>query len=113
MPELPEVETVVNMVRRPTLRPSELTAAAKGRLDAGEVAAGLKAAGLPSRPGVVEALLSEAADLAERAALERRERRALSGLGRPTYTLPFLPDGVDVGGLYELAGAILEQGVPQ
>jgi anion-transporting ArsA/GET3 family ATPase len=110
---LPVGAVVVNMVRRPPLRPSELTAAAKGRLDAGEVAAGLKAAGLPSRPAVVEALLSEAAELAERTALERRERRAVSGLGRPTFELPWLPDGVDLGGLYELAGALIEQGVPR
>ncbi len=29
----------------------------------------------------------------------------------PTYELPRLPDGIDLGGLYELAADLIEQGM--
>jgi len=32
-------------------------------------------------------------------------------LGLPTFVLPFLPAGVDLGGLYELADRLSEGGV--
>ena len=104
---------VVNMVRRSALRPAELTAAARGRLDRAEVGAGLAAAGLPSNAAIVDALCVEAAHLAERVALEKRERRTLSELARPTYELPWLPGGIDVGGLHELAAELRQQGMVQ
>ena len=107
---LPVGGVVVNAVRAPLLRPSQLTAAAKGRLDAGEVAAGLKAARVPAGGPVVSALLAEAAEHAQRVALEKSGRRTLKGLARPTYELPLLPDGVDLGGLYELAEHLCRQG---
>ena len=91
-------------------RPADLTAAAKGRLTAREVAAGLEAAGVADRAGGVDALLAEAAEHAERVALEKAGRRTLKGLGRPTYELPLLPEGVDLGGLYELAERLCRQG---
>jgi hypothetical protein len=59
---------------------------------------------------VVSALLIEAAEHAERVALEKAGRRTLKGLARPTYELPLLPDGVDLGGLYELAEHLCGQG---
>jgi anion-transporting ArsA/GET3 family ATPase len=102
---------VVNMVRRPQLRPAELIAAAKGRLDRGEVAAGLASAGLPADDATVATLCEEAAHLAERVALEKRERRQLAALDRPTYELPWLAGGMDVGGLHELAAELRQQGM--
>jgi anion-transporting ArsA/GET3 family ATPase len=102
---------VVNMVRHPQLRPSELAAAAKGQLDRAEVAAGLSAAGLSADSHVIEALLDEGANLAERVALEKRERRTLAELDRPTYELPWLAGGMDAGGLHELAAALRRQGM--
>jgi anion-transporting ArsA/GET3 family ATPase len=102
---------VVNMVRRPQLRAAELTAAAKGRLDHEEVAAGLASAGLPADRATVEALCAEAAQLAERVALEKRERRRLVELDRPTYELPWLGGGMDVAGLHELATELRRQGL--
>ncbi len=97
---------VVNMVRRPQLRPAELVAAGKGKLDRGDVAAGLEAAGLPADERTVASLLAEAAHLAERVALEKRERRRLVELDRPTCELPWLSGGMDAGGLHELAGEL-------
>ncbi len=107
---LPIGGVIVNGVRAPLLRPSELTAAAKGRLDAREVTAGLKAARVPAGAPVVGALLTQAAEHAERVALEKAGRRTLKGLARPTYELPLLPEGVDLGGLYELAEHLCRQG---
>jgi hypothetical protein len=44
-------------------------------------------------------------------ALEERGRDALGALERHSYELPLLPDSVDLGGLYELAGILREQGM--
>ena len=38
------------------------------------------------------------------------ERRTLKALGRPTYELPLLSEGVDLGGLYQLAERLCAQG---
>jgi hypothetical protein len=97
-------------VRVPLLRQAQLTAAAKGELDQRKVAAGLEAAGVPAGQPVVQGLLAEAAEHAERVALEKAGRRTIKKMGRPTYELPFLPEGVDLGGLYELAEHLCRQG---
>jgi hypothetical protein len=70
----------------------------------------LKAAGIDPAPEVVDGLLTEAAEHAERVALEQRERRMLSKLKRPTYELPVLAEGVDLGALYSLAEVLRSQG---
>jgi anion-transporting ArsA/GET3 family ATPase len=108
---LPLGGVVVNAVRAPLLKAAELTAAAKGRLPRDEVVAGLGAAGMTVRDPGVDALLVEAAEHAERLSLEKAQRRTLKTLGRPTYELPLLADGVDLGGLYELAERLCAQGM--
>ncbi len=107
---LPVGGVFVNMVQRPPLPARDLAALAKGTVPADEVVAGLQAAGLSPDPAVAEGLLRAGADLATRISLEKRERRRLLQLDRPTYELPLLPDGVDLGGLYELAESLIEQG---
>jgi anion-transporting ArsA/GET3 family ATPase len=107
---LPVGGLVVNMLRKPPLRASDLTAAAKSALPTDAITVGLKAAGLDFSPGTVAVLVEEAAEAAERNALEKRERRRVAGLGHPTYELPWLPDGIDLGGLYALAAALSAQG---
>jgi anion-transporting ArsA/GET3 family ATPase len=109
--DLPLGGIVVNAVRPPVLRARELTAAAAGTLDRGEVAAGLAAAGLPDRPAVVDGLLAEAAEHAARVALEKRELARVKAAGRPVYRLPALSEGIDLGTLYELAGLLAGQGM--
>jgi anion-transporting ArsA/GET3 family ATPase len=108
---LPVGGIVVNQVRTPQLTAKRLTAAAKGRLDAEEVAAGLRAAGLPDNEDVVNGLLDEAGRHAARVALEKRERATVDACGRPVYELPALPSGVDLGALYELAELLHGQGM--
>jgi anion-transporting ArsA/GET3 family ATPase len=106
---LPVGGIVVNGVRFPMLKQTDLAAAAKGRLDRDAVAAGLVAAGVGVRDSTLDALLAEAAEHAERVALEKSERRTLKALGHPTYDLPLLSDGVDLGGLYGLAEHMCRQ----
>ena len=108
---LPVGAVVVNSVRTPVLRAADLTAAARGALDREAVAAGLAAAGIRAPGPVVDGLLLEAAEHAERVKLEKRERRAVRDLGLPTYDLPLLPEGVDLGGLYALARQLCRQGM--
>jgi len=108
---LPVGGIVVNAVRAALLRQADLTAAARGRLDRAEVEAGLVAAGVALRPAAVDALLTEAAEHAERVALEKAQRRTLKALARPTYDLPLLADGVDLGGLYLLADQLCRGGM--
>jgi anion-transporting ArsA/GET3 family ATPase len=107
---LPVGGIVVNAVREPLLKVADLTAAAKGRLPRAEVAEGLAAAGVSVRDGALDGLLAEVAEHAERVALEKAERRTLKGLARPTYELPLLSEGVDLGALYELAERLCAQG---
>ena len=109
--DLPLGGLVVNAVREPVLRVKELTAAAAGTLDRSVVADGLTAAGLSADPAVVDGLLTEAAEHGARVALEKRELSRVKAAGRPTYQLPALSDGVDLGGLYELARLLADQGM--
>ncbi|HSR25645.1 MAG TPA: ArsA-related P-loop ATPase, partial [Candidatus Eisenbacteria bacterium] len=107
---LPVGGVFVNAVRAPLLKQAELTAAAKGQLDTGDVGAGLRAAGLSAVNPLVDALIGEAAEHAERVALEKEGRRTLKALQLPTYELPLLAEGVDLGSLYQLAELLCRQG---
>jgi anion-transporting ArsA/GET3 family ATPase len=112
---------VVNMVREPVLPEPALAAAVAGRLDRAEVLAGLASGGLGRRSratgndtspaALADALLGEAAEHGARVAMERREREAVAELGRPTYDLPALATGVDLGALYGLAERLRDQGM--
>jgi len=109
--DLPVGGVVVNAVRSPALAPADLAAAAQGTLDRSALSAGLSAAGLRIDEPTLDALLSEAGEHAARMALEESGRDALAQLSRPTYELPLLADGVDLGGLYTLAGLLRGQGM--
>ncbi|MGB7980313.1 MAG: ArsA-related P-loop ATPase [Candidatus Nanopelagicales bacterium] len=107
---LPVGGVLINMVRQPVLTAGDLTQARSGQLPRAEIAAGLAAVGLPTSGAVVDALTGEALDATDRFDLEATERAALASLGRPTYELAWLAAGIDLGGLYELAAALTEQG---
>jgi Anion-transporting ATPase len=107
---LPVGAVMVNLVREPFLSSQDLIAAQQGRLDVDAVQTDLKSAGIDPIPDVVAGLLTEAAEHAERVALEQQERGTLAKLRRPTYELPVLAEGVDLGGLYSLAAILRSQG---
>jgi hypothetical protein len=93
------------------LGPDALKAVREGTLDRDRIAAELEEAKVDVTPGLVDSLLAEASDHAERRALEDSQRMLVDKLGVPAYELPRLPGGVDLGGLYELAGHLLDQGM--
>jgi anion-transporting ArsA/GET3 family ATPase len=106
---LPVGGIVVNMVRTTELGPADLRAAAEGALDLDELGKGLAQAGLD--PSLAAPLAVEAREHAARVELEEAGRDALTAAGRPTYELPYLPDTIDLGSLYELAALLREQGM--
>jgi hypothetical protein len=110
---------IVNQVRDGVLSARALSLAGKGRLDADAVLSGLVAAGLVKPDDtasarattMVEGLLEEAAAHSRRLALQRREQAELDAAGHPVYELSYLPGGVDLGGLYAMAGQMRDQGL--
>ncbi len=88
---------------------SDEALAADVPVPAAAIATGLAAAGIDDPdPDLVAALTQEGIDHAVRVRLQRRERDRLTELDVPLIDLPQL-DEVDLGGLYELAGAIVGQ----
>ena len=108
---LPVGGVVVNMVRPRDLDDDDLAAVRSGKVTPRTVAAELTRGGLTGNDDLVTSLLTEAADHAERRALEDAQRALVDELDVPTYELPLLVGGVDLGGLYELAGLLRDQGL--
>jgi anion-transporting ArsA/GET3 family ATPase len=108
---LPVGGVIVNQVRPRDIAADDLGAALGGRLDSARLTADLKEVGVDLDDSLVDGLVAEAHDHAVRRALEESQRQVVAGLGRPTYELPRLPGGVDLGGLYELAATLEQQGL--
>lgn len=112
---LPVGGVVVNMVRPPLLGEAAVRAVEEGRRAA--VAKALSGVGLGgARRGaaaerLVDPLLAQAREHAERLVLERQERAEIQELGVPVYELEVLGEGVDLAGLYRMSGALREQGM--
>ncbi|HEY0472706.1 MAG TPA: ArsA-related P-loop ATPase [Kribbella sp.] len=94
---------VVNMVRHSPLDEDSLALAVKEKLPVTELTRGLKAAGITATREMVAALAAEAHDHAVRVGLERENRDRIDALGKEVVELPFLPDGIDQGALFDLA----------
>lgn len=113
---LPVGRVAVNMVRpallgdaalRTTLASPSHTAVAKALSTAG--LGGARRGGKAER--LVDPLLEQAGEYAERHTLERAQRSVLTGLGLPLHELPLLTEGMDLAGVYELSALLREQGV--
>jgi anion-transporting ArsA/GET3 family ATPase len=102
---------VVNQVRPRDLDEDDLTALRTGKVTKKSVAAELTRAGLPGGSTLVDGLLAEGRDHAERRALEDSQRAVVERLDVPTYELPRLVGGIDLGGLYDLALFLRDQGL--
>nr|WP_205380158.1 ArsA-related P-loop ATPase [Streptomyces sp. SID7805] len=131
---LPVGGTVINMTRPAVLDTGDLDIAARGARTG--IAKALAQAGLggPRRADdhlkagrreaspagavagdgwadqLIDPLLEQAREHAERVELERVQYAELTGLGLPTYELELLPEGVDLAGLYRLARDLRKQG---
>ncbi|MEU3144099.1 MULTISPECIES: ArsA-related P-loop ATPase [unclassified Streptomyces] len=112
---LPVGRVVVNMVRPELLDASDLELV--GTVTRSSVARSLSSAGLGgARRGghaerLVDPLLTQAQEYAERYALEAEQRAALAEVELPRHELPLLAEGMDLAGLYELAEELRAQGV--
>jgi len=106
---------VINMTRPALLDNGDLDVIAARGARSG-VAKALSQAGLGgARRGgladrLIDPLLEQAREHAERVELERAEHAELTSIGLPTYELELLPEGVDLAGLYQLARDLRKQG---
>lgn len=112
---LPVGRIVVNMVRPEVLDGTDLELVRTTQRSA--VAKSLSSAGLGgARRGgnaekLVDPLIRQAEEYAERYDLEHEQRSALAELGLPLHELPLLTEGMDLAGLYELATELRKQGM--
>jgi anion-transporting ArsA/GET3 family ATPase len=108
---LPVGGVVVNLTRPDELDHEARRRALAGELSADEVAGDLARVGCETTPGLVAGLIAEGRAYAERRQLEDRQRERVHALGVHDYELRRLPDGIDLGGLYELAQDLRDQGM--
>jgi len=108
---LPVGGVIVNLARRPELDDEERDLAMAGALDGEVLRSDLERAGLKVPQTLVDGLLDEAVEHSERRALEDEQRGRIEGLDVPTFELPRLADGIDLGSLYELAAGLRDQGI--
>lgn len=108
---IPVGGVVINLARPSPLDHDELDAAASSPSTAAELTEALASIGIPTDPATVDGLLTETREHNSRLTLEDEQRAVIDKLNRPTYELPRLTDGIDVGALYELAQALTEQGM--
>ncbi|WP_438695981.1 ArsA family ATPase [Tsukamurella sputi] len=103
---------IVNRALPQLLSDAELTAAADGAVDAPEVRAALEGAGLPLSDDDFAGLLTETIQFARTVRGQDGAREDLDAIDAPgRLELPLLTGGVDLGGVYELSGALIEAGV--
>ncbi len=67
----------------------------------------MAAADLPAEKDALVGLIDEARAHLARREVEETLRAELATVGRPMVELPVLPGGVDLAGLYTLAGVLL------
>jgi anion-transporting ArsA/GET3 family ATPase len=108
---MPVGGVVVNQVREAILTSNALEAAALSAISREDVAADLTRVKVRATDALVDGLLAEARDHAERVALERDEAEVIASLRRPTYRLPSLSEGIDANGIRELAETLVAQGM--
>lgn len=107
---LPVGSVFVNMTRPSVLSREQRDAALDGSLPVDQISADLASAGIGS-PSLAAELAAEARDYSLRIALEARELSRIDELSLRHLTLPLLPSGIDLGGLYELAACLRAEGV--
>jgi anion-transporting ArsA/GET3 family ATPase len=108
---LPVGGIFVNMTRPPQLDAQQRAMAIAGQLPKSEIESEISLSGLVATDQLIDALLTEASDHAERVDLEITELERLTQRGLPIFVLPLLPSGIDLGGLYELAALMSASGI--
>jgi len=108
---LPVGAIFVNMTRPPQLDAAQRVMAIAGQLPRSEIEREISQSGLTASNQLIDALLMEASDHAERVNLEISELERLEERGLPIFALPLLPGGIDLGGLYELSAIMSASGI--
>lgn len=101
----------VNRIRPPRLPARSVSPAADGRVDASRVRTGLTSAGLDLAPEDIDGLVNETVEHAIRVLAEQNAREQLTEVDLPALELPDITEGIDTAALYELAEALVDQGV--
>ena len=109
--DLPVGGVVVNLVRSQELDEMARDQAVSGDLPRDQIIKDLDRVGIEPTPNLVDGLVREAREHAQRRALEDEQRARVAELDVPTYELPRLADGIDLGALYELAAELCDQGM--
>jgi anion-transporting ArsA/GET3 family ATPase len=108
---LPIGSVIINRNIPVYLPPDDLAKAAEGDIDADAIRSGLADVGIMLSDSDFAGLLTEAIQHATRIAARAESAEDLDDIEIPRLELPALPDGVDLGSLYELAEALERQGV--
>lgn len=108
---LPIGSVIVNRNIPPFLPAADLAKAAEGDIDADAVRAGLERVGITLSDADFAGLLTESIEHASRIRARAESAEQLDRLKVPRLELPTIPDGVDLGSLYELAETLAQQGV--
>jgi anion-transporting ArsA/GET3 family ATPase len=108
---LPIGSVIVNRNIPAYLSPDDLAKAAEGDIDADAVRAGLASGGITLSDSDFAGLLTETIQHATRIKARAESAEELDEIEVARLELPAIPDGVDLGSLYELAEALAHQGV--
>ncbi len=108
---MPVGGVIVNLVRPQDLDVEARASLLDGTVDDKAIGKMLAGAGIKAPMSLVPTLVAEGRDHAERRRLEDSQRALVEKIGIPTYELPQLAGGADIGGLYELAAELIEQGL--
>ena len=108
---LPIGSVIVNRNIPSYLPPEDLAKAADGVVDADSVKEALQTAGISLAEDDFAGLLTETIQHATRIAARTESGEQLAALDVARLDLPAIPDGVDLGSLYELAEELAQQGV--
>jgi anion-transporting ArsA/GET3 family ATPase len=102
---------IVNRATEAQLPPELGHRAARGELDADAIRAGLTSAGITLTDGDFQGLLTETIEHSATLQAQDDSAEELAKVDISRLYLPALPDGMDLGGLYELAEHLTAQGV--
>jgi hypothetical protein len=114
---LPVGAVIINSDRPPMLTAAQRSDALGGTLDRAVLAGAVRSADVITARDphtveeVVDALVDEARDHAERVAVAEQERASLTQLELPQLSLGHIPTGIDLGALYELAAQLRAAGL--
>lgn len=108
---LPIGSVIVNRGIPAYLSPDDLAKAAEGDVDAAAIRADLGSVGIELSDNDFAGLLTETIQHATRIKARSDTAEELVRIEVPRLELPALPEGVDLGSLYELADVLAHQGV--